>query len=123
MNPSEHAARPEDLFLTKRQFLQRAGMGFGALSLGALLANDLFAPKAHALEQLAGNPLAPRQPHFPARAKHVVHIFAQGAPSHLDTWDPKPALAKYDGQTIPGKEGGVAMASPFKFSKHGKSGI
>src|SRR5438093_4695685 len=66
--------------------------------------------------------LAPKAPHFPAKAKHVVHIFAQGAPSHVDTWDPKPTLAQFDGQTIPGSEG-VAMASPFKFSKKGKSGI
>jgi len=118
---AEHSVRPEDLFLTRRQFLRRAGMGFGALSLTALLGDALFSPALHAAD--AGNPLAPRSPHFPGKAKRVVHIFAQGAPSHVDTWDPKPALAKHDGQTIPGQNGGVAMASPFKFSKHGKSGI
>ncbi len=96
-------------------------MGFGALSLAALLGDSFLTPSAQAIE--IANPLAPRQPHFPAKAKHVVHIFAQGAPSHVDTWDPKPALAKYDGQTIPGSQGAVAMASPFKFSKHGRSGI
>ena len=56
--------------------------------------------------------LLPRQPHFPAKAKHVVHIFAQGAPSHVDTWDPKPALAQYDGKSIPGHDGcrdGIAV--------------
>ncbi len=121
MKLSEHTAKPEDLFLTRRQFLQRAGMGFGALSLAALLGDSFLTPSAQAIE--IANPLAPRQPHFPAKAKHVVHIFAQGAPSHVDTWDPKPALAKYDGQTIPGSQGAVAMASPFKFSKHGRSGI
>src|SRR5688572_32531348 len=68
------------------------------------------------------NPLAPRKPHFPAKANRVVHIFAQGAPSHIDTWDPKPALARYNGQSLPGMEG-VAMASPFKFEKRGESGI
>jgi hypothetical protein len=117
MNPSEHMAQPEDLFLTRRRFLQRAGMGFGMLGLATMLGEDLFAPRAMALE--AGG-LAPRAPHFPAKAKHVVHIFAQGAPSHVDTWDPKPALEKNDGKAI---AGGIAMASPFKFSKHGKSGI
>jgi hypothetical protein len=116
MNPSEHAVLPEDLFLTRRQFLQRAGMGFGALSLAGLMNNNLLAADTV-------NPLAPHAPHFTAKAKHVVHIFAQGAPSHIDTWDPKPALARYDGKEIPGSSGGIAMPSPFKFSKHGKSGI
>ena len=109
----------EDHFLTRRQFLQRAGMGFGALSLAALLGEGLFS-NAHAIEAEAN--LLPKTPPLPAKAKHVVHIFAQGAPSHVDTWDYKPALAKLDGQPIPGMDG-VAMASPFKFSKKGKSGI
>jgi hypothetical protein len=73
------------------------------------------------------SPLAPRAPQFPAKAKHIVQIFAQGAPSHIDTWDPKPELTKYDGKEIPseaGKGGGsVAFGSPFKFEKKGKSGI
>jgi hypothetical protein len=116
MNPSEHAAQPQDFFVTRRQFLQRAGMGFGALSLAGLMTESLSAAEAV-------SSLAPRAPHFPGKAKHVVHIFAQGAPSHIDTWDPKPALAKQDGKEIPGSNGGVAMGSPFKFSKHGKSGI
>jgi len=116
-----HAAKPEDFFQTRRQFLQRAGMGFGALGLAALMGDGLLSIPVAAAEAM--NPLSPKAPHFPAKAKHVVHIFAQGAPSHVDTWDPKPALARYDGKTIPGQNGGVAMASPFKFSKHGKSGI
>src|SRR5258708_6907180 len=116
----DHAPRIEDLFITRRQFLQRAGMGFGALSLAAMLGEDLLAPTA-----LAGEPISnllPRTPHFPAKAKHVVHIFAQGAPSHVDTWDPKPALEAYNGKPIPGSDG-VALASPFKFQKKGQSGI
>src|SRR6267142_3487842 len=116
----EHSARLEDMFVTRRQFLRRAGMGFGALSLAALLSEEFLGLTANAAEQPAN--LLPRQPQFPAKAKHVVHIFAQGAPSHVDTWDPKPALAQYDGKNIPGHEG-VAMASPFKFTKRGKSGI
>jgi hypothetical protein len=116
----EHSARTEDLFLTRRQFLQRAGMGFGALSLSALLGENQLSGKVHAAE--ATGPLAPKAPHFRAKAKHVVHIFAQGAPSQVDTWDPKPLLTQQDGKPIPGMEG-VAMASPFKFAKHGKSGI
>ncbi|HSU53636.1 MAG TPA: DUF1501 domain-containing protein [Candidatus Dormibacteraeota bacterium] len=116
----EHSARLEDLFITRRQFLQRAGMGFGALGLAAMLGEELFGRSANAVEPMAN--LLPRAPQFPAKAKHVVHIFAQGAPSHVDTWDPKPALQQYDGKSIPGHEG-VAMASPFKFSKRGQSGI
>src|SRR3974390_138783 len=114
----EHSARLEDLFITRRQFLQRAGMGFGMLGLATLLGEELLNSKAVADEAAT---LAPRTPPLPSKAKHVVHIFAQGAPSHVDTWDPKPALAQYNGQTLPGMEG-VAMASPFKFEKKGKSG-
>src|SRR5438067_1200113 len=116
----EHFPKVEDFFLTRRQFLQRAGMGFGALSLAALLGEELFGSSARASDMLAT--LAPKPPQFPAKAKQVVHIFAQGAPSHVDTWDYKPALAQYDGKSIPGYEG-VAMASPFKFARKGKSGI
>jgi len=116
---AQHYPKVDDMFLTRRQFLQRAGMGFGALSLATLL-GDTLAPGANAAQPAAS--LLPRNPHFSAKAKRVVHIFAQGAPSQVDTWDPKPALAKYDGQAIPGVQG-VAMASPFKFEKKGKSGI
>ena len=112
-----HALPLEDRFWTRRQFLQRAGMGFGALSLAALFGNELFAPAARAAAAEAT--LLPKAPPFPAKAKRVMHIFAQGAPSHVDTWDPKPSLAKYDGQPMPGMDG-VAMASPFKFSPQGQ---
>jgi len=115
----EHSASLRDHFVTRRQFLQRAGMGFGALSLTALLGESFGGTSASA-ETIAT--LLPRAPHFQAKAKHVVHIFAQGAPSHVDTWDPKPKLTEYDGKSIPGSDG-VAMASPFKFAKKGKSGI
>ena len=105
--------------MTRRQFLRRAGMGFGMLGLAAMLGEELLGQHVRA-EEIAT--LTPRQPPLPVKAKHVVHIFAQGAPSHVDTWDPKPSLARYDGQSIPGMSG-LAMASPFKFEKHGKSGI
>src|SRR2546422_9775095 len=116
-----HAPKPADFFLTRRQFLQRAGMGFGALGLATLLAEDcLGAAPVQDAEPLSA--LAPRSPHFPAKAKHVVHIFAQGAPSHVDTFDPKPELTKFDGKSIPGYDG-TAMGSPFKSTKRGKCGI
>src|SRR5215472_13731374 len=119
MNQDEHSIHLEDHFLTRRQFLQRAGMGFGALSLSALFGNELLLPSARAEAEAT---LLPKTPPLPGKAKRVVHIFAQGAPSHVDTWDPKPSLTKYDGQQIPGMDG-VAMGSPFKFSPKGKSGI
>jgi len=118
MNPLEHQAQLPDLFLTRREWLARFGMGMGAVGLGAMFGDEACA--AAAANDL--NPLAPKTPHFPAKAKRVIHIFAQGAPSHVDTWDPKPALTKNDGKSISGGNG-VAFGSPFKFTKQGRSGI
>lgn len=114
--------RIEDSIFTRRQFLNRLGMGFGALSLTSLVGMGLL-PAPEALGETALSPFAPRQPHFPARAKRIIHIFASGAPSHLDTWDPKPALQKYDEKALPDDANGTAFASPFKFKKMGRSGI
>jgi hypothetical protein len=117
-----YSTNPDDYFLTRRQFLGRVGMGLGALSLASLLdPTDLLAAGAPAGNSAAGSPLMPRAPHFPGKAKSVIHIFAQGAPSHIDTWDPKPALTRMDGQSMP--DGGVAMGSPFRFTPRGRSGI
>lgn len=114
-----HSTALADYFLTRRQFLQRTGLGLGTVALAGLLdPRDLVAasnPTAPA------GPLAPHPPHFPGKAKAVIHIFAQGAPSHVDTWDPKPALTRMDGKTIGGD--GVAMGSPFTFARHGRSGL
>jgi Protein of unknown function (DUF1501) len=72
---------------------------------------------------------APRQPQFPGTAKRVIHLFANGGPSQIDTFDPKPMLKKLEGKSIDPKLsrdkrlGGVAKPSPFKFAKHGKSGL
>ncbi len=120
MNINEHVARPEDFAITRRQFLNRFGMGLGALGLASLLGPELLVGSANAEGDLS--PLIAKKPPYPAKATHVIHIFAQGAPSQVDTWDPKPALAQYAGRSLPGMNG-VAMASPFKFSRHGKSGI
>jgi len=118
MNPDHHQPHLEDHFLTRRAFLNRFGMGFGAMSLATMLGPSLFSAQASNMV----SPLAPRQPHFPGKAKRVIHIFAQGAPSHLDTWDPKPELNRLDGRDLPGVNG-IAMGSPFKFTPRGKSGI
>jgi hypothetical protein len=118
-----HGPQMGDSFLTRRKFLARCGMGFGALSLAGLTGMGLLpGGNADAADAVAG-PLAPKSPHFPAKAKRVLHIFAAGAPSQLDTWDPKPDLARYDSQSMPDDPNGVAFASPFTFQKMGKSGI
>ncbi len=93
---------------SRREFLTRCGMGMGALGLTSLLSDEV-------LGQVKAT-------HFPAKAKHVIHIFAAGAPSQVDTWDPKPELTKLHGKPLPG-ETGVAMGSPFKFARYGQSGI
>ncbi len=112
----------EDYYLTRRQFLSRVGMGVGALSLGTLLSpQDLAAAQAKGKAAAVSGPLTPRPPHFGGKAKSVIHIFASGAPSHLDTWDPKPMLTKMNGKTVGGAD--VALGSPFQFSKYGKSGL
>ena len=128
MNAPHHKPSLEDRFLTRRDFLCRCGMGMGAVSLGGLCGGLGFAGPARANEGFI-NPLAPKQPHFPAKAKRVIHIFANGGPSHVDTFDPKPALEKYAGKLLPTanlateRKTGAAFPSPFKFQKYGQSGI
>jgi hypothetical protein len=105
--------------MTRRDVLRKTGMGMGALSLAMLLGET----SAHAAAVTGPRtPLSPKQPHFKTKAKHVIHIFAGGGPSHVDTWDPKPSLAKYEDQTLPGLNG-LAYPTPFKFEKKGKSGV
>ena len=122
---SHHPFNPEHLALTRREFLNRCGMGMGALGLAGLV-NEAFMPSAQASSFTS--PLAPRQPHFPVKAKRVIHIFANGGPSHVDTFDPKPMLEKYHGKEIPlqlrtERKTGAAFKSPYTFKKYGQSGI
>jgi len=123
-----HALNPEHLALTRRQFLCRCGMGMGALSLASLFSNLGFLNSAGAAESFI-SPLVPKQPHFPAKTKRIIHIFANGGPSHVDTFDPKPALHKYAGKLLPKenlqteRKTGAAFPSPFKFKPYGQSGI
>jgi len=117
----EHSPSMDDIIFTRRQFLERTGMGFGALSLSTILGMGASSARATTTGAAVG-PLAPKSPNFAAKAKAVIHIFAEGGPSHVDTWDPKPELAKYADKTLPGLDG-LAFPSPFKFNKMGKSGI
>ncbi len=112
---------------TRRDWLQQAGVGFGSLALASLLNQD-----ARAADR-SSNPLATATPHHPAKIKSVIFLFMYGGPSHIDLFDPKPALTKYDGQAIPvfkqddvfmsGKTKNIAMKSPYKFAKYGQAGI
>lgn len=111
------------MFLSRREMLQQTGMGFGLLGAIGLLAGP-----APANDQTS-NPLAVKSSHFRPRAKRVIHIYLNGGPSQVDTFDPKPELAKYNGQPLPAgnltteRRTGAAMASPFKFQKYGQSGL
>jgi len=123
---SIYSHRPEAL-VTRRELLTRTGMGLGALALTQMLGEaGGLTPIAQAAPSIT--PLAPRQPHFPGTAKHVIHIFLNGGCSHIDTFDPKPTLEKYAGREIPNtlrteRKTGAALPSPFKFKKYGESGI
>ena len=118
MDITQQQPSAADFCATRRQFLNRFGMGFGALSLASLLGNSLGG-SAQAATNLS--PLAPKAPPFPGKAKRVIHIFSQGGPSHIDTWDPKPGMAKYEGQDVK-LIGGVPLPTQFKFTKRGQSG-
>jgi hypothetical protein len=116
-------------FITRRDMLCRTGTGLGMLGLVGLLGDMAqFGSAARATEG-SRNPLAVRPPHFPATAKHVIHIYLNGGPSQVDTFDPKPLLAKYAGQKLPTgnltteRPTGTALPSPFRFKKYGQSGI
>jgi hypothetical protein len=100
----------------RRTFLRRFGLGLGGLAAATMLADP------PSVRGEVASPLAARDSHFPGRAKRVIHIFGAGGPSHVDTWDPKPALAKWEGRTIPAL-GATPLPSPFKFEKRGESGI
>src|SRR5689334_9742293 len=122
-----HRPRLEDNLLTRREMLCKCGMGFGAMALASLMGEiGLASPAAAAGYR---GPVAPKQPHFPAKAKRVIHLFMNGGPSHVDTFDPKPMLTKYAGKPLPTpnlpteRRTGAAFASPYQFKKYGQSGI
>ncbi len=111
-----HLTRPSPLSLTRRDMLASAGTGLGLLALPHLL-------------PAASSSLSPRPSHHAPRAKHIIHIYLNGGPSQVDTWDPKPMLDRHGGKSIPTgnltteRETGVALASPFRFQQYGDSGL
>src|SRR5262249_14108250 len=128
MNCQDHFYRGLDpKQVTRRWFFQQCGVGLGAIALGSLFRETGFAA------QVRNNPLAPKPPHFPAKAKRVIFLFMAGAPSHLELFDYKPQLSKFDGTLPPAeliKDYRAAFINPsstllgpkFKFSKHGQCG-
>ena len=112
MGPFSHSSN-----LPRRHFLASCGMGMGLSALAPLLHGR-------------GNPMFPKGPHFAPKAKRVIHLFMNGGPSHVDTFDPKPELAKWHGKTLPDehrlsteRKTGAAYKSPFAFKKYGQSGL
>ncbi len=120
---------------TRREFLWQAGGGFVGTALTYLLAQDgFFGGVARAAEKLADvpSPLAPKPPHFPAKAKSVIFLFMYGGPSQVELWDPKPELNKRQGQPMPYDESnaglkirnfGALLGSKRVFTRSGQSGI
>jgi hypothetical protein len=108
---------------TRRAMLQRSACGFGWLALQAMLGRECA-------QAAVENPLAPKQSHFPARAKRVVFLLMKGGPSHVDTFDPKPMLTRDHGKPYPFKqprvqfaETGKLLKSPWSFRQYGQSGL
>src|SRR5262245_8781533 len=111
--------------VSRRELLQRGAGGFAALALAGLLAEESRAGGPD-----PRNPLAPRPPHFPARAKRVIFLFMHGGPSQVDTFDHKPLLERDHGKPLPfakprvvSSPTGNLLRSPFRFRSHGESGI
>jgi hypothetical protein len=130
MNTTKPFPSEAQQLISRRWFLRDCGIGLGSMALLSLL-NATGA--AASLPQSAANPLAPRGPHFPAKAKRVIYMFMAGGPSHLDLLDPKPELSKRDGSLPPSdllKDYRAAFINPnsallgakFKYEKRGRSG-
>jgi len=114
---------------SRREFLERSGLGFGALAASWLMQRDATAAPA-----ALNNPFAPKPPHFAAKGKNVIYLFMHGGPSHIDTFDPKPLLATLDGKPVPPSFGKVdfqftkmekvpLLASRRTFKRRGQSGL
>src|SRR4051794_17241496 len=97
--------------LTRREALKAAGTGFGYLALAGMLGQNA----ARASTNAGPGPLAPKVPHFPAKAKRIIFLFMQGATSQMDTWEYKPKLQADNGKEGPG--GGTLTGSKFAFSQ------
>jgi len=129
MNLSQQQWQEARKMITRRYFFKECGVGLGLMALSSLLRNASAFGGTPSLD----NPFAPRAPQFPAKAKRVIYLFQAGGPSQLDLFNHRPALEKYDGQSIPAeivknqqyafiKPDAALFASKFKFARHGKCG-
>ena len=111
---------------SRRQVLGQVGTGLGMLGLAGVLADGNLAAEEN---KPRSGPLETQSTHFPGPAKHIIHIYLNGGPSQVDTFDPKPLLKKYEGQPLPKgnltteRHTGSALSSPFQFHRHGQSGM
>lgn len=130
MNLFQDLTQERRRFLTRRWFFRECGVGLGSIALGSML-GDYLVPGAKA--SLSSNPLGPRVPHFPAKAKRVIYLFQAGAPSHLELFDNKPDLAKWDGKLPPAEllkgyraafinPNSTLLGPKYKFNKVGQNG-
>src|SRR5438067_2830775 len=129
MNCQSHLYQGQNpKLVTRRWFFEQCGVGLGAVALGQLFRQNGWASPAP-----LANALAPKQPHFPAKAKRVIFLFMAGAPSHLELFDYKPELAKWNGKVPPAElvkgyraafinPNSTLLGPKFKFAKHGQSG-
>jgi hypothetical protein len=135
MNCQDHLyRRPLDpQFVTRRWFLEQCGVGLGTIALGQLLADGGYAASPTPPSTVGAGPLAPRAPHYAPRAKRVIFLFMAGGPSHLELFDNRPQLARFDGKLPPAdllKGYRAAFINPdarllgpkFRFARHGQSG-
>ena len=128
-----HCGRFQSASLSRREMLARSANGFGALALAALTgdaAYGLTAGESPIDPASRLNPFAPRAPHFAAKAKSVIFLFMDGGPSQVDTFDPKPRLAREHGEPIKMKvqptqfdNVGKVLKCPWEFRQYGESGI
>src|SRR3989442_1325531 len=130
LTPDQELRTEYARLITRRWFFRQCGVGLGSVALASLLG----AEKSTAASAIkVTNPLAPKPPHFKAKAKRVIYLFMGGGPSQLDLFDYKPAMTKYNGKPIPQevimgqkyafiKPDAALYATEFKFDKHGKCG-
>src|SRR5437016_14553014 len=131
MTAPYHFVLPHPVYASRREFLRRAGNGFGLLALAGLLDQEQLRAQPPTAAEAYLHPLAAKPAHFSAKAKSVIWLFMNGGPSHVDTWDYKPELTKCDGQQLKGfdkntgfftDQVGPLLKSPFQFRQHGQCG-
>ncbi|HQR33174.1 MAG TPA: DUF1501 domain-containing protein, partial [Blastocatellia bacterium] len=131
MNTKDSLSLLQSQSMTRRELIFKAGAGFSGLALSSLLDKDgLLAATPASSDAKDVNPLAPKAPHFAAKAKSVIFLFMYGGPSQVDLFDPKPELTKNHGKPLPNldkletfNKNGNLMASPYKFKKYGHGGV